>query len=436
LEFLVILALIAINGFFALSEIAFVSSRRNIIEAENDHGSRNAALVLKLMDQPDRFFSSIQIGITLIGIISGVFGGVAIAADVSKLIVKLVLSQKIAYEISLFLVVGIITYLSIILGELVPKTIALKSPEKIILSVIPIVHGFSVITSPIINFLSMSTKFILRLLCVKPTTIDSSDDPLREILGIAEAAAVKNKIGSEQEAIIANAARLRSTKLNQIMVKFADMKYLTTSMSLQDALVASHVHHHTRFPCIEPNTQTIVGYINYKDIINTLRLNPSNPSLQGICRPMASFKETDTVGWVLRKLITIHQHIALVRDTENRVTGIVTLEDILETMIGSIQDEYDILPAHLYEISPHRFVVGGGITLKNLRLTLGSAIPDDQRSLDVWIREHLGANLKVESSLNYNNMLFIVRKVSRSHIYELIIEAQNREGILPVLQGQ
>jgi putative hemolysin len=104
------------------------------------------------------------------------------------------------------------------------------------------------------------------------------------------------------------------------------------------------------------------------------------------------------------------------------------MEDILETIVGSIQDEYDIIPAHFYEISPARFIAGGGITLKKLHSTLGNAIPDDERPLDLWIREHLGGNIKVESLMVYNGLSFIVRKVSRSHIYEVIIEMQNRKN--------
>lgn len=158
-----------------------------------------------------------------------------------------------------------------------------------------------------------------------------------------------------------------------------------------------------------------------------MRLNPSNPSLRGICRPITSFKETDTINLVLRKLIITHQHIALVRNAENRVSGMITMENILETIIGNIQDEYDIISAHLYEISPGRFVAGGGITLSKLRSTIGDAIPDDERLLDIWIREHLGGNIKVESFMNYNGLSFIIRKVSQSHVYEVIIEVQNKK---------
>jgi putative hemolysin len=422
LEIAIVLILIAINGFFALSEIAFVSSRREFFESGRDAESKNAKQVLRMMDTPDRFLSSIQVGITLVGVVSGVYGGVAIADDFSKFFIMLGLGNEIACNISLVLIVGIITYLSIVLGELVPKTIALKNPEKVILAVIPVVNGFSFVTHPIISFLSWSTKTFLRLIRIKPAGIDSSDDPLREILGIAKAAAIKNKISREQEGIIARAARLRSTTLGQIMVKRHDMKTLSTGVSLSDALVAAHIHNHTRFPLLDQSTSEVIGYINFKDIVNTLRMNPTNPTLQGICRPMVSFKESDTINSVLRRLIATHQHIALVHNAGNVVVGMITLEDILETIVGDIMDEYDIIPPHLHEIAPGRYVAGGGVSLKKLRNDTGLLVPSDEKTLDLWIREHLGANIKTEMKMDYESTTFIVRKVCRSRVYEVIVE--------------
>jgi putative hemolysin len=374
------------------------------------------------MDEPDKFLSSIQIGITLIGIVSGVYGGVAIAGDISKLFTLLGVSKAVADDISLVLIVGLITYLSIVLGELVPKTIALKNPEKTILAAMPIVNVFSIVMHPVVSFLSWTTKTILRILHIKAGGIESTDDPLQEILGIAKAAAIRNKISREQESIIMRTARLRSTRLDQIMVKRVDMRYLSTSMPLADALVASHIHHHTRFPLLEESTGEIIGYVNFKDIVNTLRLNPSNPSLRGICRPMTSFKVSDTINFVLRRLISTHQHIALVRDNDHKIVGMLTMEDILETIVGDIQDEYDVIPDHLYEISPKRFIAGGGVPLRKLHAAIGGSVPDDDRTIDLWIREHLGANIKVEMKMHQDSLTFVVRKVSRSHVYEVLIE--------------
>jgi putative hemolysin len=424
MEILIVLALIAINAFFALSEIAFVSSRREFIDSEKEKGVKNAEQVLKMMDTPDRFLSSIQVGITMVGVISGVYGGVAIAGHISGFFVLLGLQESLANQTSLVLVVGMITYLSIVLGELVPKTMALRDPERVILTVIPVITAFSRITYPVVSFLSWSTKMFLKCIGMKTSGISSSDDPLEDILGIAKAAAIRNQISREQEGIIIRTAQLKTTKLSQVMVKKNEMRCLTISTSLTDALIFAHIHQHTRFPLIDDSNGKMLGYVNFKDIVNTLRINPANPSLKGICRPIIYFNENQSINFAMRRLITSHQHIAIVQDNENAVVGMITLENILETIVGEIKDEYDIIPDHLFEIFPGRYMAGGGVVLKELfnAVTTAGEGTNDVRTIDQLIREHLGIELKAEMSMEYNGLKFTIRKVSRSHVYEVIIE--------------
>ncbi len=422
MELLIILALIFINGFFALSEIAFVASRREEIESVVDISPRRARQTLRMMDNPARFLSSIQVGITMVGVVSGVYGGVALADDLSELLRLIPAVRNWAYTISIVLVVGGITYLTIVLGELVPKAIGLRDPEKTLLAVMPVIHLFSVITGPVVSILSWSTTVMLRMLRMKPTSIDTADDPMHEILVIAKSATVKNLISSEQAGIIIKTTSLRSVRLDRIMVPMEEIKYLSTDMSLSDALAASHVHHHTRFPIKDVQSGQFIGYINFKDLVNALSLHPQKASLAGISRPMISFRETDTLNSALGKLIASHQHIAFIRNTKNSIVGMITLEDILETIVGDIKDEYDTIPDHYYNISVGRLVAGGGVAVNKVREMLGSSVSPDDRTLDEWIKEKRGNNLKVGATLEYEDLFFIIRKVSRSHVYEVIVE--------------
>lgn len=424
MEILIIFVLIFINGIFALAEIAFVSSRREIIESYAHQGNKNAYLVLKMMETPDRFLSVIQVAITLIGIISGTFSGIAIADNLSAFFKGIPLIAPYAGTISLFFVVTIVTYLSIVLGELVPKSIGLKDPEKFILTLIPLISLFSKLMNPAVSFLSISTKTILRLFGSKPCKIDEDSDPIKEILGFAKMAAIKNKIDREQEKIIKNAITSRDLTVKDIMVRKTDMRILTTDMSPSDALVAAHVHHHTRYPLID-NTKNgeIIGYVNFKDIVNTVRLNPLSPSLKGIRRPIEYVSESAKVTEVLHHLIRIHQHIAIVRSKNGTAIGLITLENILETFVGDIKDEYDIMPEYLYDINENRLLAGGGITLSSLKERLGPAIPDVNKSLCQWLLEITsGKQMKVESTINYRGIQFEIRKMSRSRISEVIID--------------
>lgn len=420
MEIAIIALLILCNGFFALAEIAFVSSRREIIES---HDSRNVQIVIRMMEEPDRFLSSIQVGITLIGIVSGTFSGVALADDLAAALSRTGFQIPYAYQLSLVTVVALVTYFSIIFGELVPKVIGLRNPEQTILFMMPFIRVFATAMHPVIVFLSFSTKSILRLLGIRHTGIDEKVDPVREILGIAKIAAIKNKINKQQLTIIRNTMGIKTLTVAGIMVRREDMRTLRADMNPADALLAAHIHHHTRYPLTdEERGGAIIGYVNFKDIVNALRLNPESQQLAGICRPIAYVKETELVVDALPHLILTHHHIAMVRDRNGAITGLVTLENMLETIVGDIKDEYDTLPDYLYNINETRMVAGGGVSMNKLRRVFGDVIPESDQTLSHWLASQIPGPIKVEKKFTAGALEFEVRKISRSKIFEVIID--------------
>jgi putative hemolysin len=426
MEIIIIFVLICINGIFALAEIAFVSARRERIEHIESQGNKNATLIIKMMETPDRFLSAIQVGITLVGILSGMFSGIALSNHFTPYLKLIPIISPYAYNLSLTLAVSIVTYLSIVLGELVPKSIALKNPERFIIALIPFISVFSTIMNPIISFLSFSTKLLLKLINTKESGINEGSDPIKEILGIAKMAAIKNKIDHEQEKIIENAISSQNLTVKDIMVSKNEMRVLTTEMSPADALVAAHVHHHTRYPLIDNSKNSqIIGYVNFKDIVNTLRLNPLSPTLTGIKRPIAYISENEKITDALRNLIRTHQHIALVRSRDGTVSGLITLENILETFVGDIKDEYDVPPDYLYDINSTRLLAGGGVTLSALRERIGPAIPECDKLLYQWLLEIGSKPLKIDTTITFNDVCFEIRKMSRSRISEIIVDFTN-----------
>lgn len=422
IEIIGICILIAVNGMFALAEFAFVSASRDVLESHASRGNKRALRILAMMNEPDKFLSSIQVGITLIGIVSGTVSGLALADDLTPVIAHLPLVSPWAPEIALVIIVICVTYFSILFGELVPKTLALKHPEKIIMRLLPFLSAFSAVTYPATSFLSLSTRVVFRLTGQKLSGVDESADPVADILGMTKTAAVKNKISKEQASIITNAMRLKDLTVQSVMVKRDDMKVLSTAMTLQKALVEAHVHHHTRYPLIHENdAQTIIGYVNFKDIVNALRVNPSSPSLKSICRPALSVGPLERLSDVLKRLIKAHQHIALVRSPEGTAIGMISLENILESIVGDIQDEYDMLPEFFYTITPTRWLAGGGVTLAALKKVF-KELPGEEKTLAAWLAEIAKGAPKVEQCLVHNGLTFFVRKMSRSRINEVIIE--------------
>ncbi len=209
---------------------------------------------------------------------------------------------------------------------------------------------------------------------------------------------------------------LSALKVKDVMVERHQIKYLSTEMTLHEALAEAHLHHHARFPLIKgKNLDEVVGYINFKDMICILKINPHSPSLQGISRPVLSVIENEPLPQLLNRLIQGHQHIAIVKNAEEKVSGGVTLEDVIEAVIGNVSDEYDIMPSHCYEITPQRYLAGGGISVKSLNEKTGLRHSGEAQNLSDWIIEKAGRLPKADERLILHNQLFAIRKIRRFH---------------------
>jgi CBS domain containing-hemolysin-like protein len=248
-------------------------------------------------------------------------------------------------------------------------------------------------------------------------------DALNDISVLVHFASLHNLISKEQEKIVSRSIELSKRRVEDIMVGRDEIRFLSTSMSLVDALIEAHKHHHTRFPLIEGNDMNqVIGYVNFKDIVSALQLNPKNPSLKGISRPILMVKSNENLTAVLNRLTKSYQHIALVRDPAGTFTGLVTLEDIVEAIVGDISDEYDILPEVCYSIAENRWVVGGGVRLSKLAEELCVPAVEPDMTLNEWMLSKLDRLPKAEDRVTEGGCTFIVHKVSRSQIHEVICE--------------
>ncbi|PKL74310.1 MAG: hypothetical protein CVV27_21160 [Candidatus Melainabacteria bacterium HGW-Melainabacteria-1] len=166
----------------------------------------------------------------------------------------------------------------------------------------------------------------------------------------------------------------------------------------------------------------VLGYVNYKDIVSALQINPEDPSLKGICRPILIFNEGEGLNIIFSRLTRGYQHIALVQDDSGAVTGLITLEDVIEEIIGDLMDEYDVLPSHVLQMTKTRRVVGGGITASDSKTRLGIELPVDAGNLSEWIIGRFGAVPRAGHRFSHGKHEFIVKKTTRGNIFEVIIE--------------
>lgn len=248
-------------------------------------------------------------------------------------------------------------------------------------------------------------------------------DPLNEIMVLTHFASLHKLISREQLDLVARSILLSQSRVEDIMVARDEIKFLSTSMSLAEALVAAHIHHHTRYILArDGNLDEIIGYVNVKDIVSALQINPKDPSLKGIARPVLSVLATWLVPQLLKELTHGYQHMAVVRNDQGRTVGMVTLEDVVEVIVGDLEDEYDVLPTYIYPISEVRFLAGGGASLKALREKTQFDLPDLPQSVHDWLCSRHAKLPPIEHAIQFQDIAFIVRKIRRSRIHEVMVE--------------
>jgi putative hemolysin len=247
---------------------------------------------------------------------------------------------------------------------------------------------------------------------------------MQELRAVVALARTSRLIGGQEEKIILGAARLSSRSIAEIMIPIRDIVTLDLSLSMSESLVLAHTDMHTRFPvCAKAgDPQTICGYVNFKDIVSELRLAPDQPSLRGIMRSMPDLSDELSIAASLQRLIREHVHIAVVRNRKAEIVGMVTMEDILEELVGDIEDEYDRVPAHVAEVGAG-WVMGGGVTLDRLEQVTGaqidrSRLPGGVRTLHDWITAHMERPPRGGDIVRAQGLRVLVRKLRRQRVLE------------------
>lgn len=245
-----------------------------------------------------------------------------------------------------------------------------------------------------------------------------------EITLLASSAVYEKTLSQEQADLISKSIQISTVKAHDIMVDKDHIVSLNDTMSLNEAFLAVHVHRHTRYPLVEGhNWNEVLGYVNFKDIVTALHIAPKNPSLKGICRTILFVTENTPIDLMLKKMIREHQHIALVRDNNQDVVGLVTLEDAIESLVGDIEDEFDKPPEMIVNLSESRWRVGGGVSISELREVVSKEIPEVSGTIDDYVKSRLeGKELEENVQVKYHGVTINVRRISRDYVYDAILE--------------
>lgn len=333
MEIIIVVLLIVCNGLFAMAEMAIVSARKSKLRQQANEGNKNAEIALELSESPNRFLSTVQIGITLIGIFAGAFGGATIAENLSREIDKIPSLNPYSDALALVIVVSVITYLSLIIGELVPKRLALTHPEKLALLVAKPMHFVSVVSAPLVHLLSISTEGILRLMRIKPNKEPLvSEEEVRSLLregtqvGVFEAA---------EKDIVERTLRLSDKRIPTLMTTRKEVTWLEIDSSFKTIRNKIVNAPYAYYPVCRNNIDKVIGIVRAEDMLRSFLVEEKIDLKKFLIKPLFIPESMDALQ-VLEMFKKTGIHMAIVIDEYGNVQGVLALNDILEAIVGDI----------------------------------------------------------------------------------------------------
>jgi len=338
-EIIVIALLIGVNGVFVAAEIALVTVRRSRIRQLSDEGDKRAKRVARMTDRPGRLLATVQLGITFIGFLAAAFAGASIAGQLADWLGDFGSLSGSADVLALLIVTLIVSLVTIVFGELVPKTLALAHAERYALALARPVEVLGVILSPVVWFLTTVTHGITRLLGVRDVTDEAITS--EELRILVERGSEQGTIEAEEEQMIGGVLELGEQRAHEVMVARVDMVSLAVDASLSEIIETIVGEGHSRIPVYEDNIDNIIGMLYAKDLLPYLVGEDRPPSIRRLLRTPLFVPESMLVDELLRSLQRRRVHIAVVLDEHGGTAGLVTIEDLLEEIVGEIQDEYD-----------------------------------------------------------------------------------------------
>jgi putative hemolysin len=339
LQLLIIVFLLLVNAFFAAAEISVVTANETRLRTLAEQGDRRARLVERISRDSTQFLATIQVGITL----SSFFTSATAASQLATPLIGLLTPYmgQAANSTSLILVTIGIAFVSLIFGELVPKRLALKHAEAIALLTVEPISWLQRLTSPAVRFLSFVTTVVLRLLGSPPGEEDAAIN-VEEIKALVNAARLGGTVGMQEQRIIYGAVELSNLTVRAIMIPRVNLQYIKTSATIDEAYRMAAETAHTRLPVCEEDLDHIVGVLHAKDLIRAQSSEDKTPvTIQELMRPVRFVPESKPVADLLREMQQSRLHLVIVTDEFGGTAGLVTLEDVLEEIVGEIRDEYD-----------------------------------------------------------------------------------------------
>ncbi len=405
---------IAIGGVFAAAEIALVSLRESqlaSLEKRSPRGARVAALAR----DPNTFLAAVQIGVTLSGFLSAAYGATALAPYLTPTLVDAGIAEPVAAAIAIATMTLIVAYASLVFGELAPKRLALQRAESFALVVTPVLAGFAVAVKPLVWLLAASSNLVVRLFGGDPhqRAEQMSDDELRELVDAHDG------LGDEEREIVGDVLHAADRTLAEVMRHRADMVALRGDLTLDEARQWAREQPYSRYPVLHGGVDEITSFVHVRD----LAWAPAGADLASIERPLAALPATARILPTLTLMRREGDHIALVVDEYGGVDGIVTLEDIVEELIGEVYDEYDDADRLAHGAASAAEFVPGSLTIEEFAERTGVVVDDGAfETIAGYVIDRLGRMPHDGDAIETTDARLTVRGVERRRIVQIEVE--------------
>ncbi len=422
IELLILSFLFLLNGFFALSEIALVSAKKARLDQMSEKGNRGAGIALRLQENSEDFLSAIQVGITLIGIVTGAYGGVNLAQDIVPIIESISWLAPFASAISMTFAVVLITYVSIIIGELVPKTLALSNPESMACKVAPFIYFFSKTLYPFVKFLAGSTHLIIRLLGIKKVDDRMSETELRQMIKIA---ANDGVLEDYENMMHEKIFYFSDKKAIHLMTHRTEIDCIDLKKSPEEIAKAINASQHNKVLCCENGFEKVAGILYLKDYYKAVSLGKKFFIKKLLLKPLIVHERMDAYK-VLSLMRESKSRASVVVDEYGDVQGIITLYDIMSNLVGEIPEEGEQYEPDVFVRNDNSFLVSGDAPIETLTEILDSFAIDfneiDYATVAGFVLDQVNQIPQIGDKFEYDKWTFEVvdidgRRIDKIHIF-------------------
>ena len=415
-----VLLFILVAGLFVAAEIALISLRDSQIrqlEGKSKRGDR----VVQLTKNPNRFLAAAQVGITFLGFLSAALGSERLGKYVSPVFEELGLSKNVSETLALVSITIVIAYVSLVFGELVPKRLALYRTEIIALAAAPTIDFMAKVFRPIIWLLSKSTDAVVKLFGLNSKEVRSEISEAE----LVDLVSGHTALSEEEREIVEEVFAAGDMQLHEIMVPRTEVDFMDVGLTISDAIAVAIEHSHSRYPVTRGSTDEVIGFLHVRDLLNPKVLSASGETILDLVRPVLNLPGTKGVLPALAEMRAKRSHIAIVLDEYGGTDGIVTLEDLVECLIGDIQDEYD---SEDLEVTPQArtgdFEVDSLISLEDLYEQTGILIPEGPyETAGGFVMDHLGRIPEVHDVIAVNGARITVLTLEGKRAGQLLISS-------------